>query len=37
MGSGRRPHVGLNPTTYRFEAMPLVEWFKVTTCHHDTQ
>ncbi|MPC99066.1 hypothetical protein E2C01_094461 [Portunus trituberculatus] len=30
VGSGRRPRVGLNPTTYRFEAMPFVEWFKVT-------
>ncbi|MPC57794.1 hypothetical protein E2C01_051782 [Portunus trituberculatus] len=29
-GSGRRPRVGSNPTTYRFEAMPFVEWFKVS-------
>ncbi|MPD05031.1 hypothetical protein E2C01_100751 [Portunus trituberculatus] len=28
VGSGRRPGVGLNPTTYRFEAMPFVEWFR---------
>ncbi|MPC83667.1 hypothetical protein E2C01_078382 [Portunus trituberculatus] len=30
VGSGRRPRVGSNPTTYRFEAVPFVEWFKVT-------
>ncbi|MPC13933.1 hypothetical protein E2C01_006682 [Portunus trituberculatus] len=30
MGSGRHLHVGLNPTAYCFEAMPFVEWFKVT-------
>ncbi|MPC55177.1 Single-stranded DNA-binding protein, mitochondrial [Portunus trituberculatus] len=36
MGSGSHPHIGSNPTTYRFEAMSFVEWFKVT-CHHDTQ
>ncbi|MPC79200.1 hypothetical protein E2C01_073715 [Portunus trituberculatus] len=30
VGSIRRPRVGSNPTTYRFEAMPFVEWFKVT-------
>ncbi|MPC19277.1 hypothetical protein E2C01_012189 [Portunus trituberculatus] len=30
MGSGRRPCVGLNSTTYYFEAMPFVEWFKIT-------
>ncbi|MPD01759.1 hypothetical protein E2C01_097302 [Portunus trituberculatus] len=30
VGSGRRPRLGSNPTTYRFEAMPFVEWFKVT-------
>ncbi|MPC98625.1 hypothetical protein E2C01_094000 [Portunus trituberculatus] len=28
--SGRRPRVDSNPTTYRFEAMSFVEWFKVT-------
>ncbi|MPC55977.1 hypothetical protein E2C01_049926 [Portunus trituberculatus] len=27
---GRRPRVGSNLTTYRFEGMPFVEWFKVT-------
>ncbi|MPC65943.1 hypothetical protein E2C01_060081 [Portunus trituberculatus] len=27
VGSGRRPRVGSNPTTYHFEAMPFVEWF----------
>ncbi|MPC13519.1 hypothetical protein E2C01_006256 [Portunus trituberculatus] len=30
VGSSRRPRVDSNPTTYRFEAMPFVEWFKVT-------
>ncbi|MPC88082.1 hypothetical protein E2C01_082972 [Portunus trituberculatus] len=30
MGSGRRPSISLNPTTYCFEAMPFVDWFKVT-------
>ncbi|MPC73330.1 hypothetical protein E2C01_067654 [Portunus trituberculatus] len=28
--SGRRPQVGSNPTTYRFEAMPFVEQFKTS-------
>ncbi|MPC88525.1 hypothetical protein E2C01_083431 [Portunus trituberculatus] len=30
VGSDRRPRIGSNPTTYRFEAMPFVERFKVT-------
>ncbi|MPC26167.1 hypothetical protein E2C01_019300 [Portunus trituberculatus] len=30
MESGRRSHVGSNPTTYHFESMPFVKWFKVT-------
>ncbi|MPC39616.1 hypothetical protein E2C01_033159 [Portunus trituberculatus] len=30
MRSGRCPRLGSNPTTYRFEAMPFVECFKVT-------
>ncbi|MPC16130.1 hypothetical protein E2C01_008950 [Portunus trituberculatus] len=30
MGSGRHPCVDSNPTTYCFEGMPSVEWFKVT-------
>ncbi|MPC87472.1 hypothetical protein E2C01_082334 [Portunus trituberculatus] len=30
VGSGRRPRVGSNLTTYRFEAMPSVEWFRIT-------
>ncbi|MPD05253.1 hypothetical protein E2C01_100985 [Portunus trituberculatus] len=30
VGSGRCPHVGLNPTTYHFETVPFVEWFKIT-------
>ncbi|MPC33916.1 hypothetical protein E2C01_027284 [Portunus trituberculatus] len=30
MGSGRCPCIGLNPTTYCFEAMLFVKWFKVT-------
>ncbi|MPC23351.1 hypothetical protein E2C01_016394 [Portunus trituberculatus] len=30
VGSGRRPRVGLNLTTHCFEAMPFVDWFKVT-------
>ncbi|MPC99639.1 hypothetical protein E2C01_095065 [Portunus trituberculatus] len=30
VGTGRHPHVGSNPTTYHFEAMAFVEWFKVT-------
>ncbi|MPC43894.1 hypothetical protein E2C01_037549 [Portunus trituberculatus] len=30
VGSGRYPRVGSNPTTYRFEAMPFLKWFKVT-------
>ncbi|MPC08953.1 Sodium channel protein 60E [Portunus trituberculatus] len=30
VGSDRRPCVGSNPTTYRFEAVPFVKWFKVT-------
>ncbi|MPD03209.1 hypothetical protein E2C01_098834 [Portunus trituberculatus] len=29
IGSGRRPRVGLNLTTYHF-FVPFVEWFKVT-------
>ncbi|MPC33995.1 Protein wntless [Portunus trituberculatus] len=28
MGLGRHPYIGSNPTTYHFEAMPFVEWFK---------
>ncbi|MPC72037.1 hypothetical protein E2C01_066330 [Portunus trituberculatus] len=27
LGSARRPLLGSNPTQYRFEAMPFVEWF----------
>ncbi|MPC54308.1 hypothetical protein E2C01_048218 [Portunus trituberculatus] len=30
VGSGRCPRVSSNPTTYHFEAMSHVEWFKVT-------
>ncbi|MPC77018.1 hypothetical protein E2C01_071456 [Portunus trituberculatus] len=30
LGTGIRPRVGSNSTTYHFEAMPFVEWFKVT-------
>ncbi|MPC56845.1 hypothetical protein E2C01_050811 [Portunus trituberculatus] len=30
VGSGRRPRVGSNLASYHFEAMPFVEWFKVT-------
>ncbi|MPC60198.1 hypothetical protein E2C01_054236 [Portunus trituberculatus] len=26
VGSGRRPRIGSNPTTYRFDAMPFVEF-----------
>ncbi|MPC12831.1 hypothetical protein E2C01_005546 [Portunus trituberculatus] len=37
VGSYRLPRVGSHPTTYRFEAMPFVKWFKLPTCHHDTQ
>ncbi|MPC12652.1 hypothetical protein E2C01_005355 [Portunus trituberculatus] len=28
--SGKCPRVGSNPTTYLFETMPFVKWFKVT-------
>ncbi|MPC77396.1 hypothetical protein E2C01_071848 [Portunus trituberculatus] len=30
MESGSRPRMGSNPTTYRLDILPLVEWFKVT-------
>ncbi|MPC72246.1 hypothetical protein E2C01_066543 [Portunus trituberculatus] len=30
VGLGRRPRIGLNSTTYRFETIPFGELFKVT-------
>ncbi|MPC88256.1 hypothetical protein E2C01_083156 [Portunus trituberculatus] len=30
VGSDRRPHLGLNPTTYDLDNLPFVEWLKVT-------